>query len=101
MCTQVDFPLDPALSKMLIKADENGCTAEVVVVVSMLSVPGVFFRYEPARTTAVLSATPAAGAARGVVHTSPAPVALVAHSHSHPHPHSHPPSLTHLFAQSG
>lgn len=41
---QVDFPLDPALSKMLIKADENGCTAEVVIVVSMLSVPGVFFR---------------------------------------------------------
>jgi HrpA-like RNA helicase len=40
----VDFPLDPALSKMLITADELKCTAETVTVVSMLSVPSVFFR---------------------------------------------------------
>jgi pre-mRNA-splicing factor ATP-dependent RNA helicase DHX38/PRP16 len=40
----VEFPLDPPLSKMLIFAEEMGCTHEVLVVVSMLSVPSVFFR---------------------------------------------------------
>jgi len=40
----VEFPLDPALSKMLIVADQLGCTSEVVTVVSMLSVPSVFYR---------------------------------------------------------
>ncbi|RYG56246.1 hypothetical protein EON66_03365, partial [archaeon] len=40
----VEFPLDPPLSKMLIMAELLGCTAEVATVVSMLSVPSVFFR---------------------------------------------------------
>lgn len=41
----VEFPLDPPLSKMLLYAHEYGsCSAEVLVIVSMLSVPSVFFR---------------------------------------------------------
>ena len=40
----VEFPLDPPLSKMLIEAEKMSCTAEIVIVVSMLSVPTVFFR---------------------------------------------------------
>ena len=41
----VDFPLDPPLSKMLLFAHEKGdCSTEVLIVVSMLSVPSVFFR---------------------------------------------------------
>ncbi|CAJ1936307.1 unnamed protein product [Cylindrotheca closterium] len=40
-----DFPLDPPLSKMLLFAHEKGgCSTEVLIVVSMLSVPSVFFR---------------------------------------------------------
>ena len=39
----VEFPLDPPLSKMLLFAHELGdCSAEVLTVVSMLSVPSVF-----------------------------------------------------------
>lgn len=38
------FPLDPPLSKMLIMAEELGCSSEVMTVVSMLSVPSIFFR---------------------------------------------------------
>ncbi|CAM9184398.1 unnamed protein product, partial [Phaeothamnion confervicola] len=40
----VEFPLDPPLAKMLIFSAELGCSAEVLIVVSMLSVPGIFFR---------------------------------------------------------
>jgi pre-mRNA-splicing factor ATP-dependent RNA helicase DHX38/PRP16 len=41
----VEFPLDPPLSKMLLFAHEHGgCSTEVLIVVSMLSVPSVFFR---------------------------------------------------------
>eukprot|EP00698_Gefionella_okellyi_P007727 TRINITY_DN1885_c0_g1_i1.p1 TRINITY_DN1885_c0_g1~~TRINITY_DN1885_c0_g1_i1.p1 ORF type:complete len:1141 (-),score=301.42 TRINITY_DN1885_c0_g1_i1:995-4384(-) len=40
----VEFPLDPPLSRMLCTADELGCTAEILIIVSMLSVPSVFFR---------------------------------------------------------
>ncbi|KAF7723566.1 DEAH-box RNA helicase prp16 [Apophysomyces ossiformis] len=39
-----EFPLDPSLAKMLITAEEQGCTAEVLTIVSMLSVPSVFYR---------------------------------------------------------
>ena len=40
-----DFPLDPPLSKMLLFAHTTGgCSTEVLTVVSMLSVPSVFFR---------------------------------------------------------
>mmetsp|Transcript_8703 Transcript_8703/g.11371 ORF Transcript_8703/g.11371 Transcript_8703/m.11371 type:complete len:357 (+) Transcript_8703:1-1071(+) len=40
----VEFPLDPPLAKMLIYAENLGCTAEVLIVVSMLSVDNVFYR---------------------------------------------------------
>ena len=40
----VEFPLDPALSKMLIVSCDMGCSAEALIIVSMLSVPAVFFR---------------------------------------------------------
>jgi len=40
----VEFPLDPPLSKMLIISEELGCSNEIVTIVSMLSVPSIFFR---------------------------------------------------------
>ncbi|KAJ3080007.1 DEAH-box RNA helicase prp16 [Quaeritorhiza haematococci] len=40
----VEFPLDPSLATMLIRSEELGCTAEIVTIVSMLSVPTVFYR---------------------------------------------------------
>lgn len=40
----VEFPLEPALAKMLLAGAELGCSHEVLTVVSMLSVPPVFFR---------------------------------------------------------
>ena len=35
---QVEFPLDPALSKMLLAAVPLGCTEELLTIVSVLSV---------------------------------------------------------------
>ena len=40
----VEFPLDPALSKMLIVSCDMRCSEEVLIIVSMLSVPAIFFR---------------------------------------------------------
>uniref|UniRef100_A0A1I7ZLV8 RNA helicase n=1 Tax=Steinernema glaseri TaxID=37863 RepID=A0A1I7ZLV8_9BILA len=40
----VEFPLDPTLSKMLIMSEKMGCSDEVLTIVSMLSVPAIFFR---------------------------------------------------------
>ncbi|KAJ3325084.1 DEAH-box RNA helicase prp16 [Blyttiomyces sp. JEL0837] len=40
----VEFPLDPPLSKMLIMSCEMGCSEEILTIVSMLSVPTVFYR---------------------------------------------------------
>ncbi|KAI9351303.1 P-loop containing nucleoside triphosphate hydrolase protein [Obelidium mucronatum] len=40
----VEFPLDPSLSKMLIVSTEMGCSAEILIIVSMLSVPSIFYR---------------------------------------------------------
>ncbi|XP_076357902.1 ATP-dependent RNA helicase l(1)G0007 isoform X2 [Tachypleus tridentatus] len=40
----VEFPLDPALSKMLIVSCEMGCSSEILIIVSMLSVPAIFYR---------------------------------------------------------
>ncbi|RHZ02219.1 hypothetical protein DYB35_009121 [Aphanomyces astaci] len=40
----ITFPLDPPLAKMLLFSESLKCTAEVLIVVSMLSVPSVFFR---------------------------------------------------------
>ncbi len=42
--TMVEFPLDPSLSKMLIISEEMGCNLDVLIIVSMLSVPSIFFR---------------------------------------------------------
>ncbi|KAI8922743.1 P-loop containing nucleoside triphosphate hydrolase protein [Entophlyctis helioformis] len=39
-----EFPVDPSLAKMLIMAERLGCAAEVLTIVSMLSVPSVFYR---------------------------------------------------------
>jgi len=40
----VEFPLDPPLGKMLLMGDQLNCVDEVLTIVSMLSVPSVFFR---------------------------------------------------------
>ena len=40
----VEFPLDPSLSKMLIISEEMKCNLDVLIIVSMLSVPSIFFR---------------------------------------------------------
>ena len=40
----VEFPIDPPLSKMLIVSEEYRCTEELLTIVSMLSVPTIFFR---------------------------------------------------------
>ena len=40
----VEFPLDPPLSKMLIQSERFGCSQEMLTIVSMLSVPSIFFR---------------------------------------------------------
>lgn len=41
----VEFPLDPTLSKLLITSVEMNCSSEVLTIVSMLSVPSIFFRF--------------------------------------------------------
>ncbi|KAM3162220.1 Pre-mRNA-splicing factor ATP-dependent RNA helicase PRP16 [Lachancea thermotolerans] len=38
------FPLQPSLSKMLLVSSQNGCSEEILTIVSMLSVPQVFYR---------------------------------------------------------
>ena len=40
----VEFPLDPPLSKILIMSEKFSCSAEIITIVSMLSVPSIFFR---------------------------------------------------------
>ncbi|KAG2317050.1 hypothetical protein Bca4012_067945 [Brassica carinata] len=40
----VEFPLDPPLAKMLLMGERFACVDEVLTIVSMLSVPSVFFR---------------------------------------------------------
>ncbi|KAJ3693896.1 hypothetical protein LUZ60_009376 [Juncus effusus] len=40
----VEFPLDPTLAKMLLMGEQLECLNEVLTIVSMLSVPSVFFR---------------------------------------------------------
>ncbi|WWC95470.1 hypothetical protein V866_002334 [Kwoniella sp. B9012] len=39
-----DFPMEPSLAKMLIVATEYQCSSEMLTIVSMLSVPSVFYR---------------------------------------------------------
>ncbi|KAG5519847.1 hypothetical protein PMAC_000122 [Pneumocystis sp. 'macacae'] len=38
------FPMDPPLSKLIIASEDYGCTEEMLTIVSMLSVPPVFYR---------------------------------------------------------
>ncbi|GMM32729.1 DEAH-box RNA helicase [Saccharomycopsis crataegensis] len=40
----VKFPMEPSLSKLLINSIELGCSEEMITIVSMLSVPNVFYR---------------------------------------------------------
>jgi pre-mRNA-splicing factor ATP-dependent RNA helicase DHX38/PRP16 len=40
----VEFPLEPALAKLLLAGASMGCGAEALTIVSVLSVPTVFFR---------------------------------------------------------
>jgi pre-mRNA-splicing factor ATP-dependent RNA helicase DHX38/PRP16 len=40
----VEFPVDPPLAQMLIKAEEANCSNEMLTVVAMLSVPSVWYR---------------------------------------------------------
>lgn len=42
--SMAEFPLDPAMSKMLIVAYDMGCNTEILTIVSMLSVPSIFYR---------------------------------------------------------
>ncbi|KAJ8088711.1 Pre-mRNA-splicing factor ATP-dependent RNA helicase PRP16 [Marasmius tenuissimus] len=39
-----EFPMEPSMGKMLIASVEYGCSSEMLTVVSMLSVPSVFYR---------------------------------------------------------
>lgn len=39
-----EFPVDPPLSKMIIVSNDLECLDEVVTIVSMLSVPSIFYR---------------------------------------------------------
>lgn len=39
-----DFPMEPSLAKMLITATKYKCASEMLTIVSMLSVPSVFYR---------------------------------------------------------
>ncbi|KAJ1345257.1 hypothetical protein BSLG_000771 [Batrachochytrium salamandrivorans] len=39
-----EFPVDPSLAKMLIVSESLGCTTEILTIVSMLSVPSIFYR---------------------------------------------------------
>ncbi|WFD33073.1 RNA helicase [Malassezia sp. CBS 17886] len=39
-----EFPMEPSLAKILIMSVEYGCSEEMVTIVSMLSVPAVFYR---------------------------------------------------------
>ena len=40
----VEFPMEPAMSKMLISSADFNCSEEMLIIVSMLSVPTIFFR---------------------------------------------------------
>jgi ATP-dependent RNA helicase DHX8/PRP22 len=39
-----EFPLEPQLSKMLLTSVDLGCSDEIITIVSMLSVPNIFYR---------------------------------------------------------
>lgn len=39
-----EFPMDPSMAKMLIASVEYKCSSEMLTIVSMLSVPSMFYR---------------------------------------------------------
>lgn len=39
-----EFPMEPSMAKMLIASVDYGCSSEMLTIVSMLSVPSVFYR---------------------------------------------------------
>lgn len=41
-----NFPLEPTMSKMVIESIEDGCSLEILIIVSMLSGPSIFYRPE-------------------------------------------------------
>lgn len=42
--TMANFPMDPSLGKLIIMSVDYGCSEEMLTIVSMLSVPSVFYR---------------------------------------------------------
>ncbi|KAI9887059.1 MAG: DEAH-box RNA helicase prp16 [Watsoniomyces obsoletus] len=38
------FPMDPSLAKLIITSEDYGCSEEMLTIVSMLSVPSIFYR---------------------------------------------------------
>jgi len=42
--TMANFPMEPSLSKLIITAVDDGCSEEMLTIVSMLSVPSVYYR---------------------------------------------------------
>ncbi|EWC45216.1 hypothetical protein DRE_05943 [Drechslerella stenobrocha 248] len=42
--SMASFPMEPALSKLLIMSVQYGCSEEMLTIISMLSVPSVFYR---------------------------------------------------------
>lgn len=39
-----EFPVDPPLAKMIITGNQLGCIEEIITIVSMLSVPSIFYK---------------------------------------------------------
>ncbi|MEN2498002.1 MAG: Pre-mRNA-splicing factor ATP-dependent RNA helicase PRP16 [Marteilia pararefringens] len=39
-----EFPLDPAMAKLIIASAELGCAEDAIIICAMLSVPGIFYR---------------------------------------------------------
>lgn len=42
--TMANFPMEPSLSKLIITAVDDGCSEEMLTIVSMLSVPSIYYR---------------------------------------------------------
>lgn len=61
----MEFPLDPALSKMLIVSCDMGCSSEILLIVSMLSVPAIFYRPKVGRQCWPLSPSRLEGSLAG------------------------------------
>ncbi|KAI0435356.1 P-loop containing nucleoside triphosphate hydrolase protein [Xylaria sp. FL1042] len=47
-----DFPMDPALSKVLIASVDMGCSEEIMTIVAMVNMPTIFYRPKEKQTQA-------------------------------------------------